>query len=42
MCFGYAAVVHEEPSGYSFLPELDVQGRADSIEAAQPKLDCRC
>jgi 5-methyltetrahydropteroyltriglutamate--homocysteine methyltransferase len=23
LCFGYAAVVHEKPSGYSFLPELE-------------------
>ena len=41
LCFGYAAVVKEKPSGYSFLPELD-QARCQqiSIEAAQPKLDC--
>jgi 5-methyltetrahydropteroyltriglutamate--homocysteine methyltransferase len=40
LCFGYAHIVHERPSGYSFLPELD-DVRADivSIEAAQPKLD---
>ncbi len=40
LCFGYAHIVHERPSGYSFLPELDAV-RADivSIEAAQPKLD---
>jgi len=23
LCFGYAAVVHDKPSGYSFLPELE-------------------
>ena len=22
LCFGYAAIVHQRPSGYSFLPEL--------------------
>lgn len=40
VCFGYAAVVHEKPTGYSFLAELD-QSTAQqiSIEAAQPKLD---
>src|SRR5947209_15113329 len=40
ICFGYAAVVKDKPSGYSFLPELD-RSAADqiSIEAAQPKLD---
>ena len=40
LCFGYAAVVHEKPSGYSFLGELE-QSKAQqvSIEAAQPKLD---
>jgi 5-methyltetrahydropteroyltriglutamate--homocysteine methyltransferase len=40
LCFGYAAVVRDKPSGYSFLPELE-QSKAQqiSIEAAQPKLD---
>jgi 5-methyltetrahydropteroyltriglutamate--homocysteine methyltransferase len=40
LCFGYAHIVHERPSGYSFLSELDAV-RADviSIEAAQPNLD---
>jgi 5-methyltetrahydropteroyltriglutamate--homocysteine methyltransferase len=40
LCFGYAAIVHERPSGYSFLPELEAV-RADviSVEAAQPGLD---
>ncbi|MBV9427807.1 MAG: 5-methyltetrahydropteroyltriglutamate--homocysteine methyltransferase [Bradyrhizobiaceae bacterium] len=41
LCFGYAAMVREKPSGYSFLPELE-QSAADqvSIETAQPNLDC--
>lgn len=40
LCFGYAYVVKDKPSGYSFLRELDAS-RADqiSIEAAQPGLD---
>jgi 5-methyltetrahydropteroyltriglutamate--homocysteine methyltransferase len=41
LCFGYAAVVHEKPPGYSFLPELEgSKAQQVSIEAAQPKLDC--
>jgi 5-methyltetrahydropteroyltriglutamate--homocysteine methyltransferase len=40
MCFGYAYVVKDKPSGYSFLPELDGCRAAQiSIEAAQPRLD---
>jgi 5-methyltetrahydropteroyltriglutamate--homocysteine methyltransferase len=40
MCFGYAYVVKDKPSGYSFLPELDRSRAAQiSIEAAQPRLD---
>ena len=40
LCFGYAAVVHDKPTGYSFLPELEGCGAQQvSIEAAQPKLD---
>jgi 5-methyltetrahydropteroyltriglutamate--homocysteine methyltransferase len=40
LCFGYAAVVNEKPTGYSFLPELaDSAVQQISIEAAQPKLD---
>src|SRR5215510_3115058 len=40
LCFGYAAVVHEKPTGYSFLSELEGSRAAQiSIEAAQPKLD---
>ncbi len=42
LCFGYAAVVHEKPTGYSFLPELEASKAAQiSIEAAQPKLDLK-
>jgi 5-methyltetrahydropteroyltriglutamate--homocysteine methyltransferase len=42
LCFGYAAVVYDKPSGYSFLPELeDSKAQQISIEAAQPKLDLR-
>lgn len=40
VCFGYAYVVKDKPSGYSFLAELDAcDAGAISIEAAQPKLD---
>jgi 5-methyltetrahydropteroyltriglutamate--homocysteine methyltransferase len=41
LCFGYAAIIHERPSGYSFLPEL-ASCSADqiSIETAQSGLDC--
>ena len=40
MCFGYAYVVKDKPSGYSFLSELDRCHAAQiSIEAAQPRLD---
>jgi 5-methyltetrahydropteroyltriglutamate--homocysteine methyltransferase len=40
LCFGYAAVVHEKPTGYSFLAELEGStAQQISIEAAQPKLD---
>jgi 5-methyltetrahydropteroyltriglutamate--homocysteine methyltransferase len=42
LCFGYAAVVHDKPTGYSFLPELEASKAAQvSIEAAQPKLDLK-
>ena len=40
ICFGYAAIIHERPAGYSFLPELagcDVD--QISIETAQSGLD---
>jgi 5-methyltetrahydropteroyltriglutamate--homocysteine methyltransferase len=40
ICFGYAAVVSEKPSGYGFLAELgDTVAQQISIEAAQPRLD---
>jgi 5-methyltetrahydropteroyltriglutamate--homocysteine methyltransferase len=39
LCFGYAYVVANKPSGYSFLPQLDAcAADAISIEAAQPGL----
>jgi 5-methyltetrahydropteroyltriglutamate--homocysteine methyltransferase len=42
LCFGYAAVVHDKPAGYSFLAELaDSKAQQISIEAAQPKLDLK-
>jgi len=42
LCFGYAALVHDKPSGYSFLPELEhSKAQQVSIEAAQPKLDLK-
>ena len=41
ICFGYAAIIHERPSGYSFLPELaGCSCKQVSIETAQSKLDC--
>ena len=41
LCFGYAALVHERPSGYSFLPELgECPVQQISIETAQSSLDC--
>jgi 5-methyltetrahydropteroyltriglutamate--homocysteine methyltransferase len=41
ICFGYAALVHERPSGYSFLPELArCRCGGVSIETAQSALDC--
>ena len=40
LCFGYAAVVHDKPAGYSFLAELEnSKAQQISIEAAQPRLD---
>ncbi|HEY7485161.1 MAG TPA: cobalamin-independent methionine synthase II family protein [Streptosporangiaceae bacterium] len=39
-CFGYAAIVHERPPGYSFLAELnDVDVDLLALETAQPNLD---
>ena len=41
ICFGYAAIIHARPSGYSFLPELaGCRCQQISIETAQSKLDC--
>jgi 5-methyltetrahydropteroyltriglutamate--homocysteine methyltransferase len=41
ICFGYVALVHERPSGYSFLAELDgTTVQQISIETAQSNLDC--
>lgn len=41
ICFGYAAIIHERPEGYSFLPELaGSAAKAVSIETAQSCLDC--
>jgi len=40
LCFGYAAVVKDKPTGYSFLPQLEATTASQiSIEAAQPRLD---
>ena len=41
ICFGYAAVIHARPSGYSFLPEFSqCSCNQVSIETAQSQLDC--
>ena len=41
ICFGYAALIHERPEGYNFLPELaDTPVKEVSIETAQSNLDC--
>jgi len=41
ICFGYAAIIHQRPSGYSFLPELAGCACAQvSVETAQSRLDC--
>jgi 5-methyltetrahydropteroyltriglutamate--homocysteine methyltransferase len=40
LCFGYAAIIHDRPSGYSFLPELaECSCDQISIETAQSNLD---
>ena len=40
ICFGYAAIIHERPSGYSFLPEFhSCSIKQISIETAQSNLD---
>jgi 5-methyltetrahydropteroyltriglutamate--homocysteine methyltransferase len=41
ICFGYAAIIHQRPSAYSFLPQLKgCRCRQISIETAQANLDC--
>ena len=41
ICFGYAAIIHVRPEGYSFLPELAGSPvQQVSIETAQSGLDC--
>jgi len=41
ICFGYAAVIHERPSGYSFLGQLSqCSCNQISFETAQSNLDC--
>ncbi len=41
ICFGYAAVIHARPSGYSFLPEMHgCRCKQVSLETAQSNLDC--
>jgi len=40
ICFGYAQIIHQRPSGYSFLSELKLSSvRQISIETAQSNLD---
>ena len=40
ICFGYAAIIDDRPSGYSFLPELAAtEAEAISIETAQSGLE---
>jgi 5-methyltetrahydropteroyltriglutamate--homocysteine methyltransferase len=40
ICFGYAAIIHDRPEGYSFLPELaGCSADQVSIETAQSGLD---
>jgi 5-methyltetrahydropteroyltriglutamate--homocysteine methyltransferase len=41
ICFGYAAIIHERPSGYSFLGQLKgCSCKQVSLETAQSDLDC--
>lgn len=41
ICFGYAAIIHQRPSGYSFLAQLkNCTCHQVSFETAQSKLDC--
>ena len=40
ICFGYAAIIHERPAGYDFLPQLaNCHCDQISIETAQSNLD---
>ena len=40
ICFGYAAIIHDRPEGYSFLPELAATAVDQiSVETAQSNLD---
>ena len=40
ICFGYAAIIHARPEGYSFLPEFaGCSCQQVSIETAQSNLD---
>jgi 5-methyltetrahydropteroyltriglutamate--homocysteine methyltransferase len=41
LCFGYAAIIHDRPAGYSFFPELaECSCDQVSVETAQSGLDC--
>ena len=41
ICFGYAAIIHARPTGYSFLSEMaECRCNQISIETAQSNLDC--
>ncbi len=41
ICFGYAALIHDRSTAYSFLPELaGCRCQQVSLETAQPDLDC--
>ena len=41
ICFGYAAIIHQRPSAYSFLSQLEgCRCSQVSIETAQSNLDC--
>ncbi|MEJ5988720.1 uroporphyrinogen decarboxylase family protein [Ramlibacter sp. PS3R-8] len=42
ICFGYAAIIHQRPTGYSFLPEMaGCSCKQVSIETAQSHLDTK-
>jgi 5-methyltetrahydropteroyltriglutamate--homocysteine methyltransferase len=41
ICFGYAAIIHERPSGYSFMRQMrNCRCNQVSLETAQSNLDC--